>query len=35
MAQFQNLGIDESLYQPEDIGVRSPLDLDEPLFTGG
>ena len=34
-AQFQNLGIDEALDQPEDIGVGAALDLaHEPLLIG-
>ena len=35
MAQFKNLGIDETLDQPEDIGVGAALDLaHKPLFIG-
>ena len=34
-AQLQDLGIDEALDQPKDIGVGAALDLaDEPLFIG-
>src|SRR5258708_2012255 len=33
-AQLQNLGIDEALHQPEDVGVGAALDLpDEPFLT--
>lgn len=33
VAQFQNLGIDEALNQPKDIGVGAPLNLaHKPLF---
>src|SRR3984893_16291059 len=35
LAQFQDLGSDEALDQPKDIGVGAALDLaDEPLFVG-
>ena len=35
VAQFQDLGIDEALDQPKDIGVGAALDLaHEPLFIG-
>ena len=35
VAQFQDLGIDEALDQPEDIGVGAALDLaHKPLFVG-
>ena len=35
VAQFQDLGVDEALDQPEDIGVGAALDLaHEPLFIG-
>ena len=35
VAEFQNLGIDETLDQTKDIGVSAALDLaHEPLFTG-
>ena len=34
VAQFQHLGIDEPLHQPEDVGVGAALDLaHEPLFS--
>ena len=35
VAQFEHLGVDEALDQPEDVGVGAALDLaDEPLFIG-
>jgi hypothetical protein len=35
LAQFQNLGSDEALDQPKDIGVGAALDLaNEPFFIG-
>ena len=35
VAQFEHLGVDEALDQPEDVGVGAALDLaHEPLFAG-